>query len=831
MNPFNELISKSFFLARPQWFPYAIAVGIVIAVLTLLSYRSSRMPGWAKLCSMALRMGGVGLLLLCLLEPMGSVERAKPQANMFAVVVDNSQSTREVWRNVGRMRNDPDEEQWYRSILSDKADWIRQLSNDFRVRRYLFDDSLDPIDSFEGIQQGAMESALVRSMLSIQERYPHRQTLNGDSTTTDQPLAGIILFSDGQATDKERLDAIKSMKTPIYPVLSGEVSPTKDLYITDATTRTSDFETAPVTITANASHQGFSGQTAVVDLLDDSGKAVESKTIALKEPGQPVPFEFRFRPAKTGIQGYRVVVRPTPSSTRNRQESDGKPKVDKVSEDALMNSSEFTIANNQRHQVVDRNRGPYKILYIAGRPNWEYKFLTRALAEDDEMRLTGLIRIAKKEPKFSFRDSKLDAANPLFSGFEDATDEEKEQFDEPVFVRLGLSEEGLLKKGFPKDLDELYAYDAIMIDDVEHSFFTLEQQSMIRQFVSLRGGGLMALGGQESMRGNDFRNSVISQLLPIYGEDGPFEKNEMTNDPNTETVASVRMELTRDGWLQPFMRLADTELNEKKRLEKMPGFQVWNRVKDIKPGAAILSQGIIEGEDPIPLLVTQRFGRGRTSAFLLGDWWRWAMRREDSDPVPLYQAWRQLARWLVTDVPKRIQVSSELVEGSQRVQNIMVDLRGNDFQVIDNGSVKLSIRKPDGIVLEQTAEASSEVPGRYISTVLSEIEGVYAVTAQCNAPDGSDLGTSQLGWVHDPLAKEFQSVGEDQAFLRELAEQTGGRVLLASELDSFASNVPSGSIPIREKRVYPLWHQSWVILLALATLCTEWGWRRRYGMS
>ena len=169
----------------------------------------------------------------------------------------------------------------------------------------------------------------------------------------------------------------------------------------------------------------------------------------------------------------------------------------------------------------------------------------------------------------------------------------------------------------------------------------------------------MALGGQESMRGNDFRNSVISQLLPIYGEDGPVEKNEMTNDPNTETVASVRMELTRDGWLQPFMRLADTELNEKKRLEKMPGFQVWNRVKDIKPGAAILSQGIIEGGDPIPLLVTQRFGRGRTSAFLLGDWWRWAMRREDSDPVPLYQGWRQLARWLVTDVPKRIQVSSE----------------------------------------------------------------------------------------------------------------------------------------------------------------------------
>ena len=821
-------------MARPHWIPYAIAVALVIAVLTVISYRSSRMPAWAKLCSMAMRMGGVGLLLLCLLEPMGSVERAKPQANMFAVVVDNSQSTREAWRNVGRMRNDPNDEQWYRSILGDKADWIRQLSNDFRVRRYLFDDSLDPIDSFEGIQQGATESALVRSMLSIQERYPRRATWNAESAANDQPLAGIILFSDGQATDKERLDAIKDMKTPIYPVLSGESTKAKDIYIVDATTRTSDFETAPVTITANVSHRGFSGQSALVDLLDETGKVVESKTVPFREPEQPVPVEFRFRPTRTGIQGYRVVVREIPSSPSkpaDNEKADSKSSAAETTMEESLVSSEFTNANNQRHQVVDRNRGPYKILYIAGRPNWEYKFLTRALAEDDEMRLTGLIRIAKKEPKFSFRDSKLDAANPLFSGFEDVTDEEKEQFDEPVFVRLGLSEEGLLKKGFPKDLDELYAYDAIMIDDVEHSFFTLEQQSMIRQFVSLRGGGLMALGGQESMRGNDFRDSVISQLLPIYGEDGPVEKNETTNDPNEESVATVRMELTRDGWLQPFMRLADTEMNEKKRLEKMPGFQVWNRVKDIKPGAAVLSQGIIEGDAPIPLLVTQRFGRGRTSSLLIGDWWRWAMRREDSDPTPLYQAWRQLARWLVTDVPKRIQVSSELVEGSQRVQNIMVDLRGNDFQVIDNGSVKVSVRRPDGVVREQTAEASSEVPGRYVTTVLSDVEGVYAVTAQCNAPDGSDLGTSQFGWVFDPLAKEFQSVGEDEVFLKELAEQTGGRVLYASELDSFVSNVPSSSIPIREKRVYSLWHQSWVILIALATLCCEWGWRRRYGMS
>ncbi len=64
-------------------------------------------------------------------------------------------------------------------------------------------------------------------------------------------------------------------------------------------------------------------------------------------------------------------------------------------------SVELTQGNNARFQVVDRGRGPYRILYVAGRPNWEHKFLKRALEEDAEIRLASLLRIAKKEPKFS----------------------------------------------------------------------------------------------------------------------------------------------------------------------------------------------------------------------------------------------------------------------------------------------------------------------------------------------------------------------------------------------------------------------------------------------
>ena len=33
--------------------------------------------------------------------------------------------------------------------------------------------------------------------------------------------------------------------------------------------------------------------------------------------------------------------------------------------------------------MVDRGQGPFRVLYVTGRPNWDFKFLRRAIAEDD----------------------------------------------------------------------------------------------------------------------------------------------------------------------------------------------------------------------------------------------------------------------------------------------------------------------------------------------------------------------------------------------------------------------------------------------------------------
>ncbi len=56
------------------------------------------------------------------------------------------------------------------------------------------------------------------------------------------------------------------------------------------------------------------------------------------------------------------------------------------------------------------------------------------------------------------------------------------------FVRLGV-EEDELRSGFPKTEEVLFAYHAIILDDVEASFFSQAQMLLLRQFVAERGGG------------------------------------------------------------------------------------------------------------------------------------------------------------------------------------------------------------------------------------------------------------------------------------------------------------------------------------------------------
>ena len=764
----------------PEWLPAVILLGGAALIVIVYSLRHIPRNQPIRIITTTLKTVAFSLLLLCLLEPLYSGLRPRPGANLFLVMADNSQSML-----VSDHRQQQNRAEQLAPLLSPDAAWQVRLNQDFDVRYYQFDSRLEAVENLLGMDHEGLHSNMHQALRAAATRFGGR------------PLAGIILLTDGNTTDSLSPGQALEDLPPVYPVVVGNDVAPADIRLSLKAVQQTNFELAPITVTAEIAGDRYQGRQLSVELVNQQDEVIETQTLTLKGDGESQEVRFQWNPEESGICFYRLQVA--------------------AAEDNL---DEATLENNQQSFLVDRGGGPYRILYVSGRPNWEYKYLRRAIHDDEEVELVGLIRIAKREAKFDFRSRAGESTNPLFRGF-DNEDENAEQYDQPVLVRFGIRDDEELRDGFPSSADQLYQYDALVFDDVEAEMFTQDQLSLVREFVSHRGGGFLMLGGQESFASGNYDRSPLEELLPVY-----------INSTNKRGVSSrFRMQLTREGWLEPWIRVKPSELEENQRIEEMPAFRTVNLVKRDKPGAAVLVEVEDADGELLPALVAREFGHGRTAAMLIGDFWRWGLAREDPDNEDMSKSWRQMLRWLVADVPHRvdIKVQTEQEKGAN-IQTLAVTVRDEEFQPLDNAVVQLAITPPDGSEVLLAAQASNQLAGTYEVDYVARQVGAYRVEARVTGPDGHTLKAGVAGWTSQPAAAEFQQLVPNRQLLESLAEETGGEIIQENKLENFARQLQQQDFEITEPLIFPLWHQTWIFLLAIGLLCAEWGLRRWRGL-
>jgi uncharacterized membrane protein len=617
-----------------------------------------------------------------------------------------------------------------------------------------------------------------------------------------RPVAGALLFTDGIATDERPNDWSAGGLPPIYPVILGEAVGLQDLRWDHVAVNLTAFEDAPVTISAEIHHEGFSGQTVSARILDDQGSIVKEELVTLPEDDRGTSVRFQIRPTQPGLNFYMLEVLP-------REDGETKP------------LAEATLANNRRRIAVERGSGPYRVLYVSGRPNWEFKFLNRALEADEQIKLTALVRIAKREPKFDWRGRAGESTNPLFRGF-DGVDAETERFDQPVIVRLNTKDSQELRDGFPKTAAELFPFHAVILDDLEAEFFTTAQMELLERFVSERGGSLLMLGGQESFVPGGYRNTPLARVLPVSLDDRP----------SSSSAQGWRLSLTRDGWLQPWARLRSTEEEETARLKSWPAFRTLNLSGREKPGATIIAEVVDRSGAKHPAVAVHRYGEGRCAAVLVGDLWRAQLEQTDEQRSrdDLAKAWRQLVRWLIADVPERIELRAVPMDDDPALMRLDVRIRTEEFQPQDNSSVVVTATLPDGTSLKLPAEPSLAEAGLYEALIAAAQPGNYRAAVTVTESGGAVVGGHETGWVQDSAACEFRRVSPDRSWLDDLARETGGEVVRPDQLERFVSTLTRRAAPITEVTTSPLWQHPLVLLIIIAGLCGEWGLRRWRGL-
>lgn len=782
-----------------SWWWVTLLLGVILVAASYYAWQRDGRLVRGYVTGFSLRAIGVILLLLCLLDPHWTGERPAKGANIVAIVADNSRGMQ--LKDIGKTES---RGQLLKQTLSGiDAAWLTDLGESFQARPYRFDRDLRRVSDFASLDFTGDRSNLALSLKQLKERFD------------GLPLAGIILFTDGIATDSAELDNLNlESLPPVYPVVVGQTAPLPDLSIERIELRQTAFDDAPISLKAIVSSSALPAQNVSVKVTPiemrgslpfskDDSDGPQPQSFRTKASGSNHTLVFDWRPIRTGIQFYKL----------------------STSETSI--EPEATLINNERIAMVDGGQKSFRILYVTGRPNWEYKFLNRALYNDPQLQMTGLIRVARREPKFEFKGRSGESSNPLYRGF-GKDEEETENYDQPVLIRVNTRDENELRDGFPKTAQELFEYDALIIDDLEADFFSFNQQTLIRRFVSERGGGLLALGGADALDHGGYEETPIAATLPVY-LDQTFKRASSEN---------LSWNLTREGWVEPWTRVRPVETDERARLNSMPPFQVLNTIPKIKPGARVLAEVENLLGDRYPSLVAHNFGAGKVACVAVGDLWRWGMRGEN-EQADLARLWRQIARWLVTDIPRMVEIEAK--ESPEGVE-ITVEARDEDFKPLEIGQARVTIKRVDlstedlanhvGFTeVDLYADPVSDSPGRFNTTFSSQDEGAYIANVEVLGPNGEVIGMAETGWVNEPLANEFRALSPDKALLQRIADKTGGSVLEWDALSKISETISKQQTPITEIWSYPLWHNGWLFLGALCCFLAEWGLRRKKGLA
>lgn len=771
-------------LARAAALPWVVAAALVIGTLVAWSYRGVSMAGGPKALAFGCKLLGLVLLLCCWMEPQWLTRAPRERAHPVALLLDDSRSMRLPHdSNVSnRSRGAVLQEEWNRGTTG----WRAVLEREFRTRSFTFGTGLRELGPAGTLSFNESPTALATALAQVEERVG------------EAPVS-VLVFTDGVVGDLTGVDP--ATLPPVYPVVVGKKLTLPDLALGSVTSTLSPFEDAPATVQVEvrAIHAGAPKVRVRVEAVEPlpapGAKSVLAEIeVQIPETTGRTMAQLQFEPLRSGASFYRV-------SLDSAQ---------------VAAASEVTLENNARLFCVNRTAGPHKLLYLAGRPNWEFGPLRRALEMDPEVQLRALIRVAKREPKFTFKGRGGEASNPLFRGFQNG-ENEVARYDQPVLVRVNLDSPEELAGGFPKTAGELFGFKGVILSALEAEFFTPEQLRLLQRFVSERGGGLLMLGGMESFEGGAWRGTPVETLLPVWlGKDAPQEGGQF------------QWKLTREGLLEPWMRRRKTEAEETARGAALPVLEVLNHVQGIKPAASVLALGE-HGAAARPAVVVQRFGLGRSGALLAGDLFHWGIGQPEHAP-DLAKFWRQISRWLVADTPGPVEVSAQWNPALQTTR-LSVRVRDTEARLVEDAEVLLNVRRigsEEGSAVRLRAEPAPEA-GLYHVDYPSLQQGALVAVAEARDSSGVSLGNGSVGWVQDASEAEWNPLNANLTELKTLAEKTGGRVVALSELDSLVGQIKDAPNRATEIRIQPLWHTGFVFVAALLCFVSEWWIRRQNG--
>ena len=585
----------------------------------------------------------------------------------------------------------------------------------------------------------------------------------------DRPVAGIVLLSDGGDTSGAAERAADGLP-PIFPVGVGAPEPVADREVLSVTAAEQVLDGSRVDLAVSAVAHG-QGRSPIELRLLENGRPIDVRRVPPAADGVPIREVFQVTPGKTAPTVYTATIPPAPG--------------------------ELVPENNSRSVLVQPPARARRVLLVEGAPGFEHSFLKRAWGTDSGLEVDSVVRKGKNE-----------------------------QGTDTFYIQAGSGRAASLTTGYPPNREALFAYDALVLANVEAHHLTRAQLDATRAFVGQRGGGLLVLGARSFLR-QGLGDSVLEEVLPLDLVD---RGNSVVPAASPGTLRGAnRVALTAEGESHPIMQLAPTLEDTRKRWDALPALAATAALGSPRPGASVLAVTGGAGGNTRPLVAVQRYGEGRAMVFAGEASWRWRMMMPATDRA--YDTfWKQAVRWLSIAASDPIQITAPHAAVPGDPLAIKVFARDAAFEPQANVTVNVNVTSPDGrsqSILAAT-DAAEEGPGHYLANVTPAAGGIFRVSADARR-GSTPLGSSSMSVLVGGVDTEMADPRLNQQLLQRLAAASGGQTLADAQIDALPA-ILKGSVPTALMTRRDLWHTGWSFAAILLLLAAEWILRRRWGL-
>jgi hypothetical protein len=302
--------------------------------------------------------------------------------------------------------------------------------------------------------------------------------------------------------------------------------------------------------------------------------------------------------------------------------------------------------------------------------------------------------------------------------------------------------------------EKIKDFDLIIFDRYQHrGILPLLYYDNIARYVERHGGALLVAAGDDLAGNTSLQRTPLAPVLPATPSGRVLEQ------PFKAHVAG-------DGFKHPVTR----GLPGHNEANRAPTWGHWFRQVEAAP---VRGRTLMNGAEEKPLLVLDRFGKGRVALLLSDHAWLWARGYDGGGPYT--DLLRRTAHWLM----KEPDLEEERLLASAKGLKVTIERRSMEQTV-----PPVTVSAPGGESSEVRLEPGG--PGVWRSTIDVKVPGLYKL--QTASPTGQLTAVTHAG-LED--AREMSEVTATDRKLTPLVEATGGGVFWTrgSGLLSSASSV------------------------------------------